>query len=299
MKRNAFLVSFIFLIFLLIPSCGSDDGLDFEDGKLKGQATLTLLPIDLPIFPTDVTLDGLTASIKSELKDLGVDWMFSNSDIENFFGKVEKKLRNASLEILQPGVLSVAIDNQITDTIRDYVEVTEVGVTFGFKNDTDVWVSVPVEFQLFLGDGDKAEAWDESVMIPFEDDRVDSDGNFIVAPGETIELTIDNVPHLVDALNESTSVGIGYKALYRMADFDNGAKLNEIISEFGACLVEGLIAGSTSSCPDVSELLKWHLTITKFDLVIKAESELEIPEIPGCEDFADEFNLDTLKEACP
>lgn len=285
----------------LMISCGSGDGVTVEDGEIKGQATLPLLPIDIPIFPTDVTLDGLVDSVQSELDDQDIpDWLQpSEGAIQDFFDDVEKKLRNASIEILQPGVLSVAVDEQIADSVRDYVKVTQVGVNFKVSNDTDVWVSVPVEFQLFLGDGEKAEAWDASAMIPFADPRVDEDGQFIVKPGETIDLSIKNVPNLVDAINNSYSIGIGYKALYRMADFDNGANWKEILDKFGLCLIEGLLTGSTSQCPSVEELLQWHLTVKKFELVIKAESDFNIPEIPGCTEFADEFNLDYLKDACP
>jgi len=297
--NNRYLAA-IAVLFLTVfaLTCGKGDNISVNDGNVSGQATLPLLPIDLPIYPTDVTLDGLADSVKQGLEDIGMGWMFDNDSVQSFFDDVEKRLRNASIEILQPGVLSVAIDNQITDTIRDYVQVTKVGVNFGFSNDTDEWVSVPVEFKLYLGDGKLAEAWDESVTIPFQDERV-HDGQFIVKPGEKIELSIDNVPHLVDALNNSTSIGVGYKALYRMADFDNGASLTEIMDKFGLCLIQGFISNDTSQCPSVNELIGWHLTLTKFELVISAESKLDIPEIPGCKDFANQYNLDLLKNACP
>lgn len=299
MKYGALvLLTVLITVSAWVVSCGEGDGVSFDDG-IQGQVTLPLLPIDLPIYPTDVTLDGLVDYVEDELDDLGMGWLFDNDDILDFMDDVEKKLRDASLEILQPGVLSVAIDNQITETIRDYVTVTRVGVNFSFANDTDKWVDVPVEFQLFLGDGALAEDWDAAVMIPFVDPRVDADGNFIVAPGETIDLSIENVPHLVDALNESASIGIGYKAIYRMADVNNDADPIEAMQEFGLCLVEGLIAGTTKNCPDVEELLGWHLTMKQFELVIEAEADLEIPEIPGCDEFAEEYDLDLLADACP
>jgi len=285
---------------LLVLSCGEDDGVSYDDGALTAKVTLPLLPIDLPILPTDVTLDGLVESVEEAIEDyFGPLLVPSEGYIADFLEKVEKKLAEASLEILQFGVLSASIDSTITDVIRAGVEVTAVGVNFAFENTTNEWVDVPVEFQLFLGDGELAEAWDESVMIPFADPRVDEDGNFIVEPGETIDLSIENVPHLVEALNESDSIGIGYKALYRMADVENGADPIEAIEEFGVCLLSGLIAGSTKGCPDVEELLQWHLTLTKFELVITAKAELEIPEIPGCDEFAENYNLDLLAEACP
>lgn len=305
MKWKLLALTILFASIGLALSCGDGDGVSFEDGKLTAQATLPLLPIDLPIFPTDVTLDGMLDYVADALDDVGLGWFVDDDDIQKFLGKVEKKLRDASLEILQPGVLSVAIDSTITDVVRDYVNVTRVGVAFEFANDTDVWVDVPVEFQLFLGDGVQAEAFSPSVMIPFADPRVDEDGNFIVEPGETIALEIENVPHLVTALNESMSIGIGYKALYRMADINNGADPWGAITEFGLCLLSGLVANSTAGCPGVDELINWHLTLKKFDLTIEAESELEIPEIPGCEEFAEnleeefDLDLDLLKDACP
>ncbi|MDP8224779.1 MAG: hypothetical protein P9L99_15580 [Candidatus Lernaella stagnicola] len=289
--------------FAIVISCGAGDGVSLEDGEIKGQATIPLLPIDLPIFPTEVNLSGLVGYVEDALDDLGVpdllQAILDEDDIRDVLDVVENKLEGASLKILDPGVLSFSIDSTITDIVRDYVVVTEVGVTFGFRNQTDVYVDVPVEFQLFLGDGKLAKAWDGAVMIPFVDERVDEDGKFIVSPGEEIELEIPNVPHLVEALNESMSIGIGYKAKYRMADVGNGADPVEAVTEFGLCIAEGLISGSTENCPDIEELLNWHLALTKFELRVKAESDLDIPEIPGCEEFADEFGLDDLKKACP
>ena len=300
MNRNIILIVAILAAFSagFVISCGEGDGLELDDGKLKGQVTLPLLPFDLPIFPTDVTLDGLVQSVADELDDLGMGWLFDNDDIEKFIVKVEDKLRDASLEILQPGVLSAAIDDQVSETFSSYVEVTQVAVNFEVANDTDSYVSVPGEFKLYLGNGNKAEDWDEDVMIPFADDRVE-DGQFVIKPGETLNLSIDNVPHLVESLNQLESFGIGYKSLYRTADTDNDADVVGLWKEFGLCLVEGVISGSTSQCPSAKELLGWHLTAKKFELVIKAESALEIPEIPGCEEFADTFDLDLLKDACP
>lgn len=299
-KHLAMITMVIFIGALALSFLSCDDGGGGGGNGLSATVTLPLLPIDLPILPTDVTLDGMVESIEEAIEDALGSWAVpSEGAISDFIEEVEEKLAEASLEILQFGVLSASIDSIITDVIRAGVKVTEVGVNFEFENTTDTWVDVPVEFQLYLGDGELAEAWDESVMIPFADPRVDEDGKFIVAPGETIDLSVENVPHLVDALNNSDSIGIGYKALYRLADMENGADPIEAIKEFGVCLISGLIAGNTSGCPDVEELLQWHLTLKKFELVITAEANLEIPEIPGCDEFASEYNLDLLQEACP
>jgi len=236
--------------------------------------------------------------VEDELDDLGLGLLFDNDDIKDIIDDVEDSLREASLEILQPGVLSGAIENQVSETFNDYVTVTQVGVNFEVGNDTDSYVSVPGEFKLYLGDGEQAEDWDEDVTIPFADDRVE-DGQFIIKPGETLDLSIENVPHLVESLNNLSSIGIGYKSLYRTADTQNGADLVELWKEFGVCLVEGLTIGSTNHCPKAEDLLGWHLTVKKFELVISAEAELDIPEIPDCHEFASEYGLDLLEEACP
>ncbi|MBZ0273853.1 hypothetical protein K8I61_17575 [bacterium] len=267
-------------------------------GDMLTGNVIPLLPLALPIFPTDVTLDGLAASVEDELDDIGMSFLFDNDDVLDFLDDVEEKMREASLEILQPGVLSVAIDNQITEAIRSVVEVTRVGVNFSFENMTDDYVAVPTEFKLFLGEASAAEAFDDSTTIQFADERVEN-GQFVVPPGESIELSIANVPHLVDMLNNAKAIGIGYKNLYRPADVDNGADVPGVFQKFGLCLVEGLVANTTKNCPGIDELLGWHLSLKDFELVLDAEADIEIPGVEDCADFADSFGLDRLKEACP
>jgi hypothetical protein len=282
---------------LIITSCGDGDGIDFEDG-LSGQVTIPLLPFDLPIFPTDVTLDGLVDTVMDFLDDeLGFLFTGDEDDIEDLLEDIEERLRDASLEILNPGVLSVAIDNKITDAITDLVKVTRVGVNFEIGNETDDFVSVPTEFKLYLGEASLAETWSESATIPFADDRVDN-GQFVLEPGDTIDLSIENVPHLVDALNNLSAIGLGYKSLYRAADTSNGADSIGMLKEFGLCLL-GAYAGSFSQCPSPSELLGWKTSIKKFELVIEAEADFDIPDLEDCSEFADQFGLDLLADACP
>jgi len=76
----------------LMISCGSGDGVTVEDGEIKGQATLPLLPIDIPIFPTDVTLDGLVDSIQSELDDQDIpDWLQPSEGAIQDFSTMSRK----------------------------------------------------------------------------------------------------------------------------------------------------------------------------------------------------------------
>ncbi len=290
--RDCLLALAIFSALLALSAC---DCVSAEDGEIKAEAALPLLPFDLPLFPTDLKMDGLVDSIQEEVSGAG---FLSDSFIGDFLDDVEEGLEEASLEILQPGTLSTPVNDQITDTFQEWVEVTRVGVNFSVANDTDAWVAVPIEFKLYLGDGELVDAWDDAATIPFAE-ADNQDGSFIVKPGEQIDLTIDNVPALVDALNSAATFGIGYKAIYRMADFGNGADLWAFLDKFGLCLL-GLFTGyDVGDCPGVEEMLGWHLTIKKFELEIEAKSDLDIPEIPGCEDFAKEYDLDLLGEACP
>ncbi|MDP8257482.1 MAG: hypothetical protein P9M14_17185 [Candidatus Alcyoniella australis] len=74
MQRSSLTVAALvaaILSLLVILSCGAGDGCSAEDGNLKVRVTLPLLPIDLPIFPTDVTLEGLEDWVGDELDDLG------------------------------------------------------------------------------------------------------------------------------------------------------------------------------------------------------------------------------------
>ena len=277
-------LSFLVLVLLAWSFFGCDN-LGVSNGNIVGKATLPLLPIDLPIYPTDVTLDGLVGSVKDNLGLAGS--LLSNNYIQGFLDEVEAKLKKASIEILQPGTLSGAVGDQVAETFQTYVQVTRVGVNFAIANDTNEWVSVPVEFKLYLGDGDLVDAWSEDAVIPFADPQV-NDGQFIVNNGKQDPEKLD------DYIARD-----GYKALYRMADFENGADVVAFLEKFGVCLVEGLIADDTSQCPSVEQMIGWHLTVKKFELVIEAQSDLHIPEIPGCTQFAQEYKLDLLKQACP
>ncbi|MCB1152009.1 MAG: hypothetical protein H6684_00680 [Deltaproteobacteria bacterium] len=289
-------------------SCGDSDSLDFEDGKLKAGVTIPLLPIDLPILPTDVTLAGAADSITKEAEDrFGVD--ISSTKMEEVSEDVEDDLRDASLEVLQPGVLSVAVNDRISEIIRGVVSVTRVGVNFGFKNNTDTYVATPVQFKLFLGDGEEAEAFDEAVSIPFADPQVDEDGQFVVPPGEEIELSIENVPHLVSAINDSATIGVGYQSIYKVADTEEGADIEALVTEFGCCLAKaatsGIVGGivdalcSADTCPGADELLNWNLALTKFEIEVEAESDLDVPDLEDCADFASSLGLDEVADACP
>ena len=290
---------------LIAIACESLEA-ETEDGDLVIKAEtspIPLLPTDLPIYPTDLTLEGMAESVMDELEDWGVpSWLIDEDDVEDAVDELEDMLKEASLEILQPGVLSVSVENRVTEIIRQNVEVTEVGVNFTISNETDKFIPAPTEFILFLGDGELAEKWDESVSIPFADERVE-DGQFVIKPGEEIELSIENVDHLVEMLNEAKTVGIGYKNLYRLADTKNGADLEALVDEFGWCVayLSGYgeyVGADKSDCPKPEDLVGWHLTVKKLEFIITAESRIELPDIPSCSDFADEAGLDILGEAC-
>jgi hypothetical protein len=302
-KTVAFLTlaALLAAVAIVVIGCGEGDGIT-EDGAT---VTVPLLPVGLPLLPTDVTLDGLVSYVEDFVDDNNLDFfgLLDNDDIRDFLDDVEDRLRKASLEALQPGVLSGGVNNSFLSLVSDFVKITNVGMTFAFRNETDAWVDVPVEFQLFAGNGDLAEAWDESVMIPFVDERVDEDGQFIVKPGESIELTVESIPQLADALNaalaDGAPLGIGYKALYRMADVENDADPVEAIKEFGPCLISGLLSGSTSGCPDIEELLGWHLTIEKFEVHLTVDADFDLGDLPSCDEFTSSLGLDDLNEACP
>ncbi|MCZ7582428.1 MAG: hypothetical protein M5R36_03330 [Deltaproteobacteria bacterium] len=72
----------------VVVSCGEGDGVNFDDGKLTGAVTLPLLPFDLPIFPTDITLEGLAEDAYDYVDDeLGFLNPFDEDDVEKALGK--------------------------------------------------------------------------------------------------------------------------------------------------------------------------------------------------------------------
>ncbi|MBI5528707.1 MAG: hypothetical protein HY897_20445 [Deltaproteobacteria bacterium] len=265
-------------------------------------AEVPVVPVDLPIYPTDISLQGFAESIASELDDWGVpEWLKpSESTIQSGVDSLEDKLKAASVEILQPGVLSVSVKNQVTDLIRQGIEFTKVGVKLEISNDTKEMAACPAEFKIYLGEASLAESWDESVSIEFADPKV-SDGAFIVKPGETVSLSIDDVPHIAAALNNAASIGIGYKAIYRMTDTKNGADVGAETDVFGKCVLalSTDLGFSTDSCPSASELVGWHLTVHSLSFVITAKARFDVPDMASCKEFADSQDLGLLGGACP
>lgn len=291
--RHHAIVLFVILLFLPLLSC--DRLID------SGTVEVPIVPISLPIYPTDISAEGLADSVAGEMDGLEIPSYLqpSKSKIQGGTRDLEDKLKDASVEILQPGVLSISVKSQVTDLIRQGIEVTRVGVKIEIANDTPIMAACPVEFKIYLGDAAKAEAWDESVSIQFADEKV-KDGVFVVEPGRTVALEINDVPHIADALNNAAAIGVGYKAIYRMADADAGADVQKEAGVFGECVLAlcGVPLLSTDSCPSASQLIGWHLTLKKFALVISAKAKFDVPKIPTCKEFADAQKLDLLGKEC-
>lgn len=291
MRHHAILL--VIILPALLISC---------DRLVEGASVeVPIVPISLPVYPTDISAEGLADSLSGEMDRLEIPSYLqpSKSTIQGGARDLEDKLKDASVEILQPGVLSISVKNQVTDLIRQGIEVTKVGVKIEVANDTPIMAACPVEFKIYLGDAAKAEKWDESVSIQFVDDKV-TDGVFVVEPGKTVALEIDDVPHIADALNNSAAIGIGYKAIYRMADSAAGADVQKEAEVFGECILAlcDVPFTSTGSCPSASQLVGWHLTLKKFALVISAKAKFDVPKIPSCKEFAEAQKLDLLGKEC-
>jgi len=280
--------------------CGPSGGCGLSNGHLTGGVTLPLLPLSLPVYPTDISMDGMVPSVETAASSIPlVGDLLTSGLAQEGLTYVENLVDKASLQILQPGPLTAQIQSQITQTIRNNVKVTNVGVTLELSNDTAGYIAVPVQFELYLGDGNLVKNWDPSVMILFDDTaHRQSDNSFIFKPGESVTLTLSSVPQLVEALNNSTSIGLAYKAIYRVADADNGADISGFLDKFLLCIVDEALDLSLGSCPNISQLLGWHFTFKQFYLTIDAESSLSIPPIPGCKAFANSNNLPNLANAC-
>lgn len=237
--------------------------------------------------------------------------LIPKSTIDGGVAKLETKLTEASSSILQPGVLGISVNNQFTALTKN-IEVTKVGFSMEVTNKTADFNANPAQFVLYLGAKAQAEAFDESTAIPLAAD----DGDFIIKPdGEKSTISVENVPHLVDLLNNflsgdgSLEVGLGYKSIYRMGDVDQGADLANASTVFGKCVAA--LAGvpdvpfviefdESKDCKSAAELSKWKLVIHKFELDVEVKADLfEVPEIPSCGDFATENELEILKTECP
>ncbi len=323
-KRNLFFSGLVILL-LGLWACEEVDKLKdgdeedtvkvTEDNKVtvETEATVPILPLDLPVYPTEVTLDGLTPSIKKWLEGKNVPAsIIPDKLLDEGISKLGKTLEEATSEILQPGALSGAFNNQIKSFEK--VEVSKVGVRIVLSNSTKAMAATPTVFKLFLGEGSKTESFDETVLIPFKNEDPEITDIIIKPDGEKQTLVVDDVPHLKKLLNEflkggkEVSFGVGYQAVYRMADIENGADVEKESQVFGKCVAA--LAGVPSipfvidfdkekDCPSLSELLKWHFTIHKLEFDIKVKAEVfEVPKIPNCEEYSKQEGLDMLKEAC-
>ncbi|MCG3175023.1 MAG: hypothetical protein GMKNLPBB_03357 [Myxococcota bacterium] len=283
----------------------------FEDGGVTAPAvettfTIPLLPVDLPIYPTDLTASGLADSVAGQLGALGVPAIAQGAVrplLDSGVSALESKLKQASLEILQPGVLSADVGGRFAALAREQVQITRVVMTMVLANETKELVSTPTEFRLYAGEAKLAEAWDESTAIGFVALRPGgASGAMVIAPGELVTVTAGDIPHLTKALNGASSLGVGYKNLYRVVDTGNGADAVGAAKVFGPCVlalsnVPGFDAAK--DCPPPDRLAAWKLTMKKFEVAITAKKSIELPPVPSCREFAAKYKLDVLAKACP
>ena len=194
---------------------------------LKGSAKVPLLPLSLPIFPTNLTLSGLTSSLKARVDSLvpsvsvlgfsaSLSSLLDTSILNSATSTLEGQLKSASLQILQPGTLSATVEGQLTDFLRNAITVSKVGINMQLQNNTQEFVKTPSQYKLFLGDGEKLKGdnFDESTSVPFEESPTsvtgtettttstastttsENKGEFIVKPGDTLDVSLENVPRI-------------------------------------------------------------------------------------------------------
>lgn len=286
-------VSAYMLLMLLVTSCGDEATLEEnveenEDGSktvsVISSAVVPILPINLPIYPTSLTLAGLADSVHAKTETY-ID-NFIDSDISSFLKPVivaaakqaigkeaiqtgvdslESALADISSSILSPGTLSTSVKNQIGSL--DNVEITKVGMKMKLKNSTSQYVAVPARFRLFLGNKTEVEEKSEDVAIDLNKDVANdtktetgsaSEGTLtedkykLVKPdGISEAFEIENIPHLVVLLNKILSqdseseIGLSYANDYFVADASNGADIPGLVTKVGGCIFsKGLKAAS-------------------------------------------------------
>lgn len=270
-----------------------------------------LLPIDLPVFPTALTMDGMGDNIEGWLQSKGVPSVFIvDSLLNNAEVQLAAHLEKATASILQPGSLSSSVQEIVVS--MDRVEIEEAGLEIELSNDTAELVSVPAAFEFYLGEQDLVNEFSKETRIPFEREDVDENSYPVIRPGEkNIKLKVESIPYLVENLNQflqgkSVQWGMGYRNIYRMVDTTRGAEPQKAVSVFGKCSVA--LAGipqiiyptdKEKDCPQAAALTKWRLTVHSFKLLLKVNAKIfEIPKVLSCEEYAKKEGLINLEKAC-
>lgn len=286
----------LLLLPLLVGSCdigleGTPDGVAIT---FTGE-DIPLLPAGFPVYPkafstesmevlVDETLSSATyraaiSSVAGEIcANLGfgqvcVDDLLNNAAYNSLDAAINDKVPElrqwvgkhlvGQLRFYNPGPLGTGVNEQIGGMFRGLVTFERVGLRMKVTNRTsDVW-GVPLKFSLYMGDGGTV-ARKGGLVKTGESDAY----TFLLLPGETKTLEVEDVPDLVSALNHVRSLAIDYDANIEAAELE--------LSSFAQWLTLDRTKDSDNN-GIADDLARWAIVFEELTITVDGRGEIDLP----------------------
>lgn len=261
------------LLFTMLPGCEdtklTDEGIT---GSFEVEA-IPILPKGFPLFPKSLyagdmsDLEDEVDDIVDEITDIGfIDIPSSVTD------PLEDLLKWAFAErhpFYDPGPLSVALNQQIASIFKNTITITEASLKIEIANNTDDFWGVPIDFSLYMGDAENvySKTGGRAGALVRTDESDECNCTFHLEPGETKEVTTENLEGLVNALNDLHSIAVDYDADIILDDIDP----DDYIKLFSK---------------NINNIGQWRMSINRLNLNLSGEGQLEFDDIY---DWLDEY----------
>lgn len=272
-----FAIGSIFTILIsIVPGC---DQIDVDNEGIEVPFELEAIPIlpnGFPIYPKSL-YSGQLADIGEEIEPYVEIIMDDLLGLAGLSSLIPDSTMDIIVEVFEwifaqrhpfydPGPLSTALNQQIAAIFKNTVVIDNVSLNLKIKNITDEFWPVPIRFSLYMGDADnvysKFGQRSNALVETTESDSCGGDDKctFLIQPGETKEITTDNLEGLVSALTELHSLAI---------DYDTELVLDEMeANEFGDLFNANL-----------KKIYNWRLKVEGMSVNVSGKGKLEFNDV--------------------
>lgn len=255
---------------------------------------IPLLPPGFPIYPTSFSTESLGVVVDEALAeltfrsglnavagDICIDLGLTDVCLDDLLGnsafnaiddaiidevpEVREWLERyaiGQLDVFNPAPMGAGVNEQIGRTFRGAVTFDDVRLRMTVRNRTEELWGVPLAFKLYVGNG-QSVANKSALVVGDEGDAI----TFTLAPGETKTIETDNLPSLVDALNDARTLSIDYDANIDVIELDPAG----FATWFGASKDDADGNGVADS------LSKWGLVFESFEIEVSGRGEIDLP----------------------
>lgn len=222
--------------------------------------------------------NGVRQFIGCQVKGQISSWTqgaLETSAVASFKQTVQRALKG-KLNFFNPAPIGTSLNQQIAGFVTSAIVFDKVGVEITLYNNTSTVFGIPLNFTLYMGNYKDVADKTGKILLPEDHEDYNAEYTVKILPGEEKTISVDNISHLVGALNELKSLSIDYDADIDVSDFALNA--SDVSSWYNS--------GGDDSNGDgiVDSLAGWSLQVKEFKLVVKGNGGLDLPiEVP---DFA-------------